>query len=275
MNVFAKLLLFLQKTMDTPESYGAFHMLSALILIGVTLLLCMKLRDSEDKTVRRILFVAWITIVGLEIYKQVIFTFDVTDAGAVVGDFSWYAFPFQLCSTPLYVLPLAIFLKDGRLRDAAIAYLCTFSLFGGLAVMFYPNDVFVSTIGINIQTMIHHGTQVALGIFLAVRYRRRLSLTHFLSALPIFATLVTTAMLLNIGVHNALLANGQTDTFNMFFVSPYHPCTLPVLSSVYELVPYPAFLFIYLIGFTLVAAIVYFTIYAITVPIRRNCHAEI
>ncbi len=274
MNIFAKLLLFLQRTMETPESYGAFHLLSVAIVIGLTVLLCLKLRDADEKTVRRLLLAAWILMVVLELYKQLVYTFDVTDAGTVAGDFQWYAFPFQFCSTPLYVLPFVIFLREGHLRDATIAFLCTFSLFGGLAVMIYPNDVFISTIGINIQTMVHHGAQVVLGIFLAAHNRRRLSLSHFLGAVPVFTILVSVAMILNVLVHNVLLAVGNTETFNMFFVSPYHPCTLPVLSNVYELVPYPVFLFIYLFGFVFVAALVYSVIYAITVPLRKHCHVE-
>ena len=274
MNIFAKLLLFLQKTMDTPPSYGAFHLFSVLIVIGVTVMLCTKLRHADEKAVRRVLLIAWIVMVALEIYRQIVFTFEVSEAGVISADYSWYAFPFQLCSTPLYVLPFAVFAKNGHVRDAAISFLCTFSLFGGLVVMIYPNDVFVSTIGINIQTMVHHGLQVALGIFLAVHNRHRLSVSHFLVALPMFATLVATAMLLNINVYHALTTRGMSDTFNMFFVSPYHPCTLPILSTVYEIVPYPVFLFIYLIGFSLAAAVVYSVFYAITSPVRKNCHAE-
>lgn len=274
MNILAKLLLFMQRPMETPRSYGVFHMLAVLTVIGVTVLLCLKLRNADEKTVRRILLAAWITMVALEIYKQIVFTFEVSETGVISGDYSWYAFPFQLCSTPLYVLPFAIFAKNGHVRDAAISFLCTFSLFGGLVVMIYPNDVFISTIGINIQTMVHHGLQVALGIFLAVHNRHRLSISHFLVALPMFATLVATAMLLNIGVYHALTTRGMSDTFNMFFVSPYHPCTLPILSTVYKLVPYPVFLLIYLIGFSLAAAIVYSVFHAITSPVHKNCHVE-
>jgi hypothetical protein len=46
--------------------------------------------------------------------------------------------------------------------------------------------------------------------------------------------------------------------FNMFYISPFQPCTLPVLSEVYAKVPsYPVFLVIYVLGFTLVAALIY------------------
>ena len=61
-----------------------------------------------------------------------------------------------------------IFNKEGCVKDSAMAFMMTFSLFGGLVVMAYPNDVFIETIGINLQTMIHHGLQVVLGIYLFV-----------------------------------------------------------------------------------------------------------
>jgi hypothetical protein len=46
------------------------------------------------------------------------------------------------------------------------------------------------------------------------------------------------------------------ETFNMFFISPHFPCTLPVLSGIYGKIPYPAFLLLYLVGFALIAAII-------------------
>lgn len=49
------------------------------------------------------------------------------------------------------------------------------------------------------------------------------------------------------------LSRGQ---FNIFWISPYFPTKLPILSSFRPLVPYPLFLMIYIFGFILIAATV-------------------
>ena len=36
------------------------------------------------------------------------------DNNTLIKDYTWSSFPFQLCSTPLYILPLIIFLKDNK-----------------------------------------------------------------------------------------------------------------------------------------------------------------
>jgi hypothetical protein len=45
----------------------------------------------------------------------------------------------------------------------------------------------------------------------------------------------------------------------MFFISPYFECTLPLLDTVYAAVPYPVFLAIYVFGFMIIAAIIFYT----------------
>lgn len=274
MNAFEKVLIFLQGEMSTPTNYGWYHLLALACTVALTVFLCVKLRNADDKTVRAILLAAWYAMVVLECYKQLVFAIE-PDGDSAVWDYAWYAFPFQFCSSPIYTLPFAIWLKNGRVGDAFLAFLSTFSLFGGLAVMFYPNDVFVATIGINIQTMVHHGLQVVLGIFLAVHRRFRLTRSYFLGSIPVFAAMCTLATALNVSVYHGLRAAGQDDTFNMFFISPYFDCTLPVLSIFDELLPYPVFLLLYLLGFTVVAAIVFFVMRAIITLVRNKCcHAS-
>ena len=136
-------------------------------------------------------------------------------------------------------------------------YMATFSLFAGLAVFVYPNDVFIETIGINIQTMIHHGSQIVFGIFFASYFRKKLNLKRFLSSIAVFAVFCSIAIILNIIIHHAFIANGIDETFNMFYISPYYPCTLPILSTVYEKVHYSLFIILYIFGFALVAYIIY------------------
>lgn len=257
MNLWVKLFDFFDLEMTTPTNYGWFHLLWIAIIIAISVLLCSKFKDSDDKIFRKIVLITWIVMVVLEIYKQLIFSLS-HNGEVFTWDYQWYAFPFQFCSSPLYGLPFIAFLPSGRVRDAFISFFAYFSLFAGVAVFLYPNDVFISTIGINIQTMVHHGAQIFIGVFLIARNRKSLTHKFFLSGVTVFAAFVIVAMILNVSVHNMLLSAGIDETFNMFYVSPYFDCTLPVLSSIDAILPYPVFACVYVFGFTIVAMIIYF-----------------
>ena len=249
-----KLLEFLDMQMTRPESYGWFHLMFVGITIAVKLLLCVFFRNCNDKTFRRIILIFWIIIVILEIYKEINYTFSVSD-GEIVAKYQWYIFPFQFCSTPFYVLPFIAFLKEGKVRDAFISFTAIFALVAGLAVMIYPNDVFIHTIGINVQTMVHHGSQVALGIFCCVHERKKYKgVRYCLSAVAVFAALSAVAMLLNEIFIYIIPAD---ETFNMFYISRHFPSTLVILFDIYKAVPYPVFLLAYFFAFGVGAAVIY------------------
>lgn len=257
MNLLENFLLLLDSTMTPPTGYGVFHIIFLLIVIITTFLLCKYFKDCNESTFKRIIFITWIIIFALEIYKQVIFSFNY-DNQKITWDYQWYAFPFQLCSTPLYILPFIFLFKDGKIHQAAIAYTATFALFGGIAVMIYPGDVFIETIGINFQTMIHHGSQVVIGIFCLIHERKRFNLKYYIKGILIFLILLTIALTSNIIVYNIFQKLSIDETFNMFYVGPYFPSTLPLLSSIYPLVPYIVFLLLYTIGFILISYIIFF-----------------
>ena len=246
--------------MPEPSSYGWYHLLCIFVVTVATVIICKQFKDCPDKTVRLISLIAWGIILALEIYKQLIFGFGVED-GRLVWDYAWYAFPFQFCSSPLYILPFIVFAKNEKIRGACIFYMITFSLFAGLAVFCYPNDVFVETIGINIQTMVHHGSQILLGVFFAVRYRKELNIKRFFSGFAVFVAMVLVAMILNISMYHILGAFNIDETFNMFYISRHEDSTLPVYSMVHNALMaenrafYPLCVIIYIVGFTLVAGI--------------------
>lgn len=257
MNWFEKFLYILDSRMTTPTNYGWFHLLFLGLVIAGTILLCIFGKNCSNKTFNKIMFIAWIIYVVLEVYKQVIFTFEYNN-GVVEWDYAWYAFPFQFCSTPIYILPFIFLSKEGKFKDAFISFMSTFVLFAGIAVMLYPNDVFISTIGINIQTMVHHGGQVVLGIFCVVYNRNKYNAYYCLKALLVFACLLAVALLLNIIVYNYFQANNIDETFNMFYISPYFDCTLPILNIIYTKVAYIDFLLIYMVGFSIIAFIFHY-----------------
>lgn len=262
MSGIEKVIDFLEGEMTTPVSYGWFHFLFVAIIIALTVFLCIKYKDADDKTVNTISLIAWLIILLFEIYKQVVFSFE-NEGGVGVWDYQWYAFPFQLCSTPLYLLPFIIFLKEGKVRDSVIAFMMTFSLFGGLATFVYPEQVFISTIGINIQTMVHHGLQIVLGVFLFVNNRKRVDIKFILKGFIVFAIMMAVALLLNIVVYHIFAARGIDETFNMFYIGPYFDCTLPLLSTFYPYMNKILFIILYFLCFCLIAVIMYYIQYGI------------
>ena len=254
MDFWVSLYQFVAAEGELPVSYGPLH----LIWVGITLILTVVLlctcKNLSDKGVRKLAGGFWIALVLLEIMKQLIYSFSVVD-GKLVWDYAWYIFPFQFCASPLYILPFVAFAKDGKLRDSAITFIATFSMFAGLCVYVFPNDVFAYYQIINSQALFHHGVQIFLGVYLAFRYRDKMHFKNLVNATVIFSVLAGIAMILNELVHGYLVQNGMGDTFNMYFISPYYDCTLPVLSIVYDLVPYPVFLCVYIFGFMLCAGL--------------------
>ena len=271
MSVLVSILTFLDGRMETPTNYGIWHICFLLLTIGATVLMTVLFRNASDRTMRRVLTVMWVIFLALEVYKHIVFSFSVED-GRIVFDYPWYIFPFQFCSTPFYALPFLIFLKDGPVRNFFAMFTTGFVLFAGLAVMLYPNDVFTTRTGVNIQTMVHHGMQVVMGVMLVAYNRRRMTLRNLGGGIAVFALFAATAMTLNELAYIFFTANGLDDTFNMFFISRHVPCTLPILSTVYELVPYPVFLLIYLLGFALVSALLFGIEKGILALVMRKKH---
>ncbi len=253
MEFLVELLEFLDSDMEKPTLYGWFHILWLFLTVGTTVLLCKLFPRGTTQQVHRVILVITVAVSLLELYKQINFTFSVTD-GTIKTDYQWYAFPFQFCSTPMYAGLLACLFRKGKVHRAMCAFLATYAVFAGVCVMLYPSDVFIDTIGINVQTMFCHGSMIVLGVYLL--YTKYVFSEHktILKAIPVFAGAVCIAAIANeIAYVTGLL---ETETFNMFFISPHCDPSLPVYSLVQAVVPYPWCLVIYILVFSLAAYII-------------------
>ena len=208
---------------------------------------------------RRVLLVYSLICIGLEVYKQISFTFSVSD-GVITADYQWYAFPFQFCSTPMFVALIAALIPSKRIYRACIAFLSTFGVIAGVLVMAMPDTVFVDTIGVNIQTMVHHGSQITIGLFLLIRANACKKLSYALGGVAVFLAVISLALILNCTMIHVI---PEGETFNMFFISPYFDTTLPIYSSIQPKVPYPVFLFLYIFPYITVALGIHAAIYPI------------
>lgn len=251
--------LYLIKLLQTgfvsaPTPYGLFHIISLILTITFTAMVCVYHRkDSPDKVRKTVLWVS-LAVVGLEILKQILFTVNFSESGEPSFSYAWYAFPFQFCSTPMYVGVLQGIIKKGKIHDSLCAYLATYAVFAGLCVMLYPGDVFMSMIFICVQTMFCHGSMIPVGAYLMSTGHVKTEHKTIFKAMCTFGVAVVVAILLNELVYASGILGGET--FNMFFISRYFPSTLPVYSSIHNSVPYPLNVIIYFAGFSLAAYII-------------------
>ena len=247
MELIRSVLRIMDLSMEKPGLYGWFHILSLILTVLATAALCYVAKRQKNHNVpATVLTITLITIV-LELYKQVNYSFSYD--GAIGFDYQWYAFPWQFCSTPMYVGLLAGLTRKGKLHESLCAYLATYAMFAGVCVMVYPATVFISTIGINIQTMFCHGSMIVVGIYLLHTGYVKLEHKTILKALPVFAVMMAIAMIGNeIAKVTGLL---ERETFNMFFISPYCEPSLPVYSLIQGVLPYPVCLVIYFCAFSL------------------------
>lgn len=253
MNFFVKLLEILDMRMQCPPMYGWFHLVWLALTVITSVLLWRYCRNNPSECTRKVVFWVAVATLLLEVYKQINFSFGYTD-GVVTYDFQWYAFPFQFCSMPMYVGALLGIFRKGKIHDSLAAFLATYAVFAGVCVALYPVDVFTSTIGINVQTMVCHCSMIVIGVYLMVTGYIKLEHKTLLKAIPVFTIAVGLASIMNeISFYTGLL---KTEYFNMFYISPHCDPHLPVYSLVQEVVPFPFCLIIYIIAFSFAAYLI-------------------
>lgn len=257
MTMVEKILEFANKNGSIPVAGGAYHVLCVSAVLIVSFLVCVRLKNCGDKVFRRCVFVMWLSIFLFEIYKQVIFNIhDIS--GGYVFRYNWADLPFQLCSTPLYVLPFLAFLSDRPIRDFAASYTMTFTLIAGVAVYLIPSTVFSSNVILNIHTMLHHGMQIVSGVFVAIWYRKRICFEFYLKGVSVFVIMLAIAVFLNTAFYEYLIETkiiSASEEFNMFYISPYQEHVMPVFRDFFAKLSPEDRPRIYFIGLSFAAAV--------------------
>ena len=230
-------------SMPRPVSYVSweaswFHYITFGFIILFAVLLAKFYKDKPSEQIYRLIFVVGILMVIFEGLRQLYFVWQ---SG---GIYPWYVFPFQFCSTPIYIGVIIRFVPT-KIKDAFVLYLGSFSLLAGILVMLMPNDIYLDSVYINFQTTFQHGAMVILGAIAIVRVKH-VNIRRFIGPIVIFSIFLVLAVILNT-LHNEFI---NTPTFNMFFINPRYGTSLPVFIDIYPLVPYLVFLMIYVFGFS-------------------------
>ena len=241
---------FLQGEMEEPGVISWFHLIALIPIIALAIIIPWKFKDTSEKNYKRILMGAWITLIILEIFKEIVKSFHYGDPS--YWDYSVRDFPFSVCSMVYYFVPIIFFVnkeKYPKIVDAATGYLAFITLFTGVLVCTYTKMATSRLIYINVQTFIHHGSLVILGIFIYTWNRRNIDIKTFYRSLIAFAITVVIAIIINLCFYPRFI--------NMFFINPTIITNLPIGDVVQEKAGYPVYLICYLIVMTLAIYLTY------------------
>lgn len=261
MNLFEKFLYLLQWEMETPKPFGLFHIIWILfVVISITILFLLRKRHNE-KRLKLILGVYGIIAFILELLKQLIWSFNYDSiTNIVTWDYEWYSAPFQLCTTPIFVSLICLFLKNNKLRKSLLSYIAFITILGSLVTLILPDSCFTSDVLINIHTMWLHCGSLVVSVYLLMSREVEINKKNFINSILVFLVFVVIAEILNITIYNLGILNGET--FNMFYISPYFITHLPVFNIIQESVPFIIYLLSYILIIFLGGLIVYFISYA-------------
>ena len=256
MNAFEKIVFALQFEIERPSCYGWFHLLWLALSLLLALLLILQKEQSHEKTLKSVLLVYGIGALVLEVAKQVIWSFEfdpVTQLGS--WDYQWYAFPFQLCTTPIIASFFAAFLKKGKLRSCLLSYMAFVTILGSVATAVYPESCFVRTLLVDVHTMYLHLGSLIVSVYLLASGEVKVCFRNLLSGYVTFLMFVLLAEVMNVSLYQSGVLQGET--FNMFYISPYFTSSLPVFDTIQGMVPFPLFLLLYLVAIFAGSLVVY------------------
>ena len=258
-----RFILFLQGTMEKPGIFSWFHLIALIPIIAFTILIPFFFKDYKEKTYKSILFIFWIVLIILEIFKQLVKAYH--HGSPSYWELSIRDFPFSICNMVYYLTPIILFVnkeKHPKIVDAVIGYLCFISLTMGIVVCVYSEMIMCEFIYINIQAFIHHGALIVIGVFVYVWNRRNITIKTFYRSLIAFAITAVIAIIINVAFYPNFI--------NMFFINPTRITNLPIGNIVQEKAGYPVYLIAFLSTIALVAFLTYLVETSIYKAVIKN-----
>ena len=198
MNLFERILYWLQGEMETPVTWGGFHLFWLDLTFLTIIILIFIRRKHSDNQLKVVLGIYGVVALVLEILKQLIWSFNYDIAtNSVMWNYQWYAFPFQLCTTPIYVSIICLFLKKGKFRNSLLSYLSYITILGSIATMIIPDSCFTSDILVNIHTMWLHMGSFVVSVYLLISGEINVNIDSFKKAIITFIIFVIVALCMN------------------------------------------------------------------------------
>ncbi len=207
----------------TPLPYGLVHWLILGGILAAAIAFAFAIRKADERRLLRLLFVFGLCMFAAEAWKQWFVIRYV-----YCGTRSMWFFPWQLCSMAMYCSALAPFLR-GKAQDAALVFLCTFSVIGAVFALLFPEDMMRPQILLFCHSFLYHAVMLLEGL-IAFRVLRRRKTVSFLPALLLYLCMAVVAEIVNVVSH--LIIRDIHYEANMFYITPFYPSTQPVFAAI-------------------------------------------
>ncbi|HBF15630.1 MAG TPA: hypothetical protein DDW30_08145, partial [Clostridiales bacterium] len=225
------------------EAFGRFHFVClGICIVAAVAVGFLAWRYADERRTDRLVFAFGVAFLLLEWYKQV--DYNCVNGG---GAYDFTVFPFQFCSLPLYICPVAPLLGR-RAKHTLYCFLALFGTVGGYLVMAYPN-LPASPI-LCVHTMLWHTLMILLGVWLLFgTLCGRSFVRDYLPAAGVFLGVFAAATGLNL-----LLSGPSGGRINLFYMSPYHRTNFLLVRDAQRLWGWGASVAVYLLLFLLAGA---------------------
>lgn len=237
--------------MEKPAAYGWFHILMTAGLLALTVWGAYALRRTTDRQHRILLGAVGLFLLLTEVYK---IAFHMT-----VNPYDWYfwgAFPFQLCSLPMYLcLFCALCRKEGVNRWLYEA-MFAINMVGGIMAFAEPSGIQHGYWTLTLHAYLWHMLLVFVGLYLYFSGRACTDKTSYFKAAAVYLAACGVAQGCN-------LVFG--DKINCFYISPYVQSPLAVFKDIYAACGWVVNMVLLMLAVLLAAAAIYYMGYALRV----------
>ncbi|MGL5437874.1 MAG: hypothetical protein ACRDBO_21275 [Lachnospiraceae bacterium] len=193
-----------------------------------------------------------------ELYKQIFMYYIINH-----GHYDWWFFPFQLCSTPMYLCLLLPFLPTGPFKTRIYTFMQNFCILGGIAALIIPEGFSNIHWSLTLHGYMWHIALIIISLLILIAGRADISWKGYFRSLPLFCIFCTVATLINV----AAPGHGQA---NMFYISPFTETTQPIFRQLAAKIGIIPSNLLYLITVCIGAAIVHYMFIHCTTQITRG-----
>lgn len=186
----------------------------------------------------------------------------------LVNPYGWGffgAFPFQLCSVPMYLGLFCALCKNEKINSYLYEFMFAVNMFGGLMAFIEPSGINHPYLTITLHAYIWHASLIFLGLYLYFSGRACRDVYSYRKSAMIYLCSCVLAQTFN------LIFAGEV---NCFYISPYIRSPLAVFKNIYEACGWVVNMILIILGVFIASAVVYYVGYAFRVYSARKSAAD-